>query len=134
MHPPSPPLPLTNIYFNRLRLHGVPKPACNWCNCLLHFATERHIHAFLSPVLSCFHSSFFKLDWHQYLCWEPYIHTKEKSYTNWLYWWFTLLFLSTILLSCHSPKRERCRLTEAIKRKRSLQITWHFPQQSKHSH
>lgn len=58
--PPSPPLPLTNIYFNRLRLHGVPKPACNWCNCLLHFSTESHIHAFLSPVLSCFHS-FFRL-------------------------------------------------------------------------
>lgn len=47
---------------------------------------------------------FSKLDWDQYLCWEPYIYTEKRSYRNKLDGWFILLFLRTRLSLCYKIK------------------------------
>lgn len=66
---------------------------------------ERATFMLLKPCFVMFSLFFFfKLDWDQYLCWEPYIHTEERRYRNGLYGWFILLFLSTRLSLCYKIK------------------------------
>lgn len=68
---------------------------------------ERATFMLLKPcfvIFSLFFFFFSKLGWDQYLCWEPYIYTGERSYRNGLYGWFILLFLSTRLSLCYKIK------------------------------